>query len=60
MGKWYIGQDNMGRNARSLRGFWNNTGIDQAVHQRSLISAFVIPFLESIICKLATVEISIF
>ena len=31
-----------------------------AAHPRSLISAFVIRFLESIICKLATGEISIF
>ena len=38
----------------------NNTGTDQTVHSRSLISAFVIRFLKSIICKLATGEISIF
>ena len=41
-------------------GFANNTGVDQPVHPRSLISAFVIPFVESIICKHATSEISIF
>ena len=43
-----------------LQGFANNTGTDQPAHQRSLISAFVIRFLESIICKLATGEILIF
>ena len=43
-----------------LRGFANNTGADQPAHRRSLISAFVTPFVESIICKLATGEISIF
>ena len=31
-------------------GFANNTGADQPVHPRSLISAFVIRLLESIIC----------
>ena len=43
-----------------LRVFANNTGADQPVHPRSLISAFVNPFLESTICKLATGEIPIF
>ena len=42
-----------------LRGFANNTGVDQPAHPRSLISAFVIRFLESTISKLATGEISI-
>ena len=37
----------------------NNTGADQPAHPRSLISAFVICFLESIISKLAPGEISI-
>ena len=41
-------------------GFVNNTGADQPAHPRSLISAFVIHVLESILCKLATKEISIF
>ena len=41
-----------------LWGFVNNT--DQPAHHRSLISALVISFLESIICNLATGEISIF
>ena len=40
-------------------GFANNTGADQPAHPRSLISAFVIRFFESTICKLATGEISI-
>ena len=38
----------------------NNTGADQTAHQRSLISAFVIRVLESIIGIFATSEISIF
>ena len=37
----------------------NNTGADQPVHPRSLISAFI-RFLKSIICNLVTDEISIF
>ena len=41
-------------------GLTNNTGADQPAHPRRLISAFVIRFLESIISKLATGEISIF
>ena len=41
-------------------GFANNTGADQPAHTRSLISAFVIRFLQSTICKLATDEVSIF
>ena len=40
-----------------LRGFVNNTGTDQPLRMRSLISAFVIHFLESIIRKLASGEI---
>ena len=43
-----------------LPGLANNTGADQPAHPRSLISAFVIRFLKSIICKLAIGEISIF
>ena len=42
-----------------LWGFANNTGANQPVHPHSLISTFVIRFLQSIICKLATNEISI-
>ena len=38
------------------RRFANNTGADQSAHPRSLVSAFVIRFLESIICKLAAGE----
>ena len=40
-----------------LRWFANNIGADQPAHPRSLISAFVIRFLESIISRLATSEI---
>ena len=43
-----------------LRGFANNTGADQPAHPRSLISAFVIRFLERTIFNLATGKISIF
>ena len=43
-----------------LRGFVNNTGADQPAHPRSLISTFAIRFLESIICKLNTGEITSF
>ena len=45
------------REKTCLREFPNNTGADQLAPPRSLISAFVIRFLESIICKLATGEI---
>ena len=38
----------------------NNKGADQPAHPRSLISAVVIRFLESIISRLAMSEISIF
>ena len=38
----------------------NNTDADQLAHPRRLISAFVIRFLERIISKLATSEISLF
>ena len=43
-----------------LRKFANNKGADQPAQSRSLISAFVIRFLESTILKLATSEISFF
>ena len=43
-----------------LLGFKNNKVADQPVHPRRLISAFVIPFLESIISKVATHEIKNF
>ena len=48
------------REKTCLRGFANNTGADQPAHPRSLISAFVICFLKSIISKLSTSEISVF
>ena len=41
-------------------GFATNKGTDQPAHPRSLISAFVIRLLESIISRPATSEISIF
>ena len=41
-------------------GLANNKGVDQPAHPPSLISAFVIRLLESIISKPATSEISIF
>ena len=47
-------------NKTCLRGFANNKGADQPVHPCSLISAFVIRLLESIISRLATGEVSIF
>ena len=50
----------MGLNARKpVFGVANNTDSDQPAHPRSLISAFVIRFLKSIICNLATGEILI-
>ena len=48
------------REKTCLQGVVKNTGADQPAHLCSLISAFVIRFLESTICKLATDEISIF
>ena len=48
------------REKTRLRGVANNTGPDQHAHLRSLISAFVIRFMQSTICKLATSEMSIF
>ena len=53
---------NMGLDARKpvFRGLGNNTDADQPAHPCSLISAFVIHFLERIIYKLATGEITIF
>ena len=40
--------------------FVNNKGVDQPAHPHSLISAFVIRLLKSVISKLATRDISIF
>ena len=51
----------MGLDGENLSsGFANNTGEDQPVHPRSLISDFVICVLEGTISKLATSEISFF
>ena len=44
------------REKTCLRGFANNTSADQPAHPRSLISAFVIHFLQSITSKLAAGE----
>ena len=48
------------RKKTCLRGFANNKGADQPAHQRRLISAFVIRFLEVIIYKYAIGEIATF
>ena len=48
------------REKTCFRWFANNKGEDQPAHSRSLISAFVIRLLESIISKLAASEILIF
>ena len=44
------------REKTCLRGLVNNTVEDQPAHLHSLVSAFVIRFLKSIICKHATGE----
>ena len=49
-----------GRQKTCLQGFANNKGVDQPAHPHSLISAFFIHFLESIICRHDSGEISIF
>ena len=51
----------MGRDARKpvFGEFANNKDADQPARLRSLISAFIIHLLESIMCKLAIGEISI-
>ena len=48
------------REKSCLRRVANNTSADQLVHPRSLTSAFVFRFLESITSKLAISEISTF
>ena len=48
------------RKKTCLREFSNNTGADQPAHPHSLISAFVIRFSQSMVCKLPTGKISIF
>ena len=47
------------REKTGLWGFANNQGAYKPVHPRSLISAFVIRLLESIIPRLVTREVSI-
>ena len=48
------------REKTCLGGFANNTGADQPAHTRSLISAFVIRYLESTVVKLAPCKIIFF
>ena len=48
------------RKKTCLRGFANNTGADQPAHPHSLISPFVIRFLESVIPKRITSKFSLF
>ena len=48
------------REKTCLRGVANYTGADQPAYPRSLVRAFVIRFLESTICKLASGEILTF
>ena len=48
------------REKTCLRRFANNKGADQPAHPCSLISAIVFRVLKSIICELATDEMSIF
>ena len=48
------------REKTCLPGFANNKDADQPAHSHSLINPFVIRFLESIVSKLASGEISIF
>ena len=55
-----VGGGHIGPEKTCLQRFANNKGTDQPAHQRSLISAFVIRFLESTIYNLATREIPIF
>ena len=54
-------RDNLGLDGRkTVCGFANNKGADQPAYRHSLIRAFIIPFLESIIFKHASIEIPIF
>ena len=48
---WASTQDNLSS------GVVNNKGTDQSAHPRSLISAFAIRYLESIISKLTTIKV---
>ena len=48
------------REKTCLRRFANNKGADQPAHPRSLISANIIRYLESIISRLTIGEISVF
>ena len=48
------------REKTGLRWFAKSKGVDQPAHPRSLISAFVIRLLKSMISKLASNELSVF
>ena len=52
--RWASAQENLSS------GFVNNKGADQPAHLLSLISAFVIHYLKSIVVKLASRKISTF
>ena len=67
MGKQFLGPNTLRRHnigprceKTCRRWFANNKGADQPAHSHSLISVFVIRYLESTISKQATSEISIF
>ena len=61
IGKTYPGEKIWAFMRENLsRGFANIKGADQPAHSHSLISSFVIRFLESIISKLGTEKNSIF
>ena len=57
---WASLRENLSLGGGGGGGFANNTGADQPAHPCSLISAFVIRFLESNICKVTTGKISIY
>ena len=54
--KWASAQENL---YKCIRGYPNNKGADQPAHLRSLVCAFVICYLKSLVIKLASYEISI-
>ena len=47
-----------GHEKKCLMSYANNKGVDQAAHPRSLISAFVVHYLDSIISLDSIAEIS--
>ena len=52
------GQTGPGHAKTCLMPYANNKGADQPVHPRSLISPFVVRFLDSMICILAISKVS--